>query len=140
MSDLDEVAKGLGQAFFIATVDAEGKPRVRPFGLAVPFQGHLWFVTSSEKKIFKELERNPFTEISAFDGAKGEWWRVHGRVHVAHELALKKTIFETAPAMDKLYKGPEDPILKTFWVEGAADLYSFASGPNQGPVRSVPLT
>jgi uncharacterized pyridoxamine 5'-phosphate oxidase family protein len=140
MGDLDEIAKSLGQAFFIATVDAEGKPRVRPFGIAVPFQGHLWFATNSEKKVFKELEQNPFTEISAFNGAKGEWWRVHGRVHFADEPALRKILFEVLPALNAAYKGPDDPVIRTFWVEGAADYYSFASGPNQGPARTVPLT
>lgn len=137
---LEEVAKGLGNAFFIATTDAEGKPRVRPFGIAQPFNGHLWFITNSEKKVFKELELNPFTEASGFDGAKGEWWRVHGRVHIVDEPALRKLIFDNSPGLSSIYKGPDDPIIKTFWVEGAADLYSFASGPNKGPAKTVPLT
>jgi uncharacterized pyridoxamine 5'-phosphate oxidase family protein len=140
MSDLDEVAAALGQAFFVATVAAEGKPRVRPFGLAQPYNGHLWFITSSEKKVFKELEKNPFTEICAFNAANGEWWRVHGEAHIADDPDLRKLIFTNTPTLSALYQGPDDPVIRTFWIEGAADYYSFTASADTGPARSVPLT
>jgi uncharacterized pyridoxamine 5'-phosphate oxidase family protein len=140
MTTLEEVAKALGRVFFVATVDAEGRPRVRPFGIAVPFKDHLWFGTNSEKKVFKELQQNPFTEISVFDGATGGWWRVHGGVHFGDEPAVRQVLFGTFPELKSVYTGPDDPVIRTFWVEGAADYYSLASGPNRGPARTVPLT
>jgi uncharacterized pyridoxamine 5'-phosphate oxidase family protein len=140
MSGLEEVAAALGQAFFVATVAAEGKARVRPFGLAQPHNGHLWFITSSEKKVFKELEKNPSAEICAFNAAGAEWWRVHGEVHIADDQDLRKLIFQNAPMLSAVYQGPDDPVIRTFWIEGTADYYSFAAGANAGPVRSVPLT
>jgi uncharacterized pyridoxamine 5'-phosphate oxidase family protein len=140
MSDLNEVAAALGQAFFVATVATEGKPRVRPFGVAQPYNGHLWFITSSDKKVFKELEKNPFAEICAFNAANAEWWRVRGEVHIADDPDLRKLIFKNAPTLSGVYQGPDDPVIRTFWIEGAADYHSFAASPNTGPARSVPLT
>jgi uncharacterized pyridoxamine 5'-phosphate oxidase family protein len=140
MSGLDEVAAALGQEFYVATVAAEGKPRVRPFGVAQPYNGHLWFITSSEKQVFKELEKTPFAEICAFSAANSEWWRVHGEVHVVDDPDLRKLIFEKAPQLSGIYEGSDDPVIRTFWIEGAADYYSFSAGPDAAPVKSIPLS
>jgi uncharacterized pyridoxamine 5'-phosphate oxidase family protein len=38
-----------GLDFYIATVDAENRSRVRPFGFALAINGHLWFCTNNQK-------------------------------------------------------------------------------------------
>jgi uncharacterized pyridoxamine 5'-phosphate oxidase family protein len=141
MSALDEIIAGLrsSPAFHVATVDAEGKPRVRPFSFVMEYGGHLAFATSSDKKIYAELQKNPYVEIEVFDAANGAWWRVHGKVDWIDDLAAKAKVFEVMPHLQPVYKGPENPVLKVFWVEGTADYYSFASTSGPGPSKSVPI-
>jgi uncharacterized pyridoxamine 5'-phosphate oxidase family protein len=103
------------------------------------YGGHLAFVTNSQKKIYAELEKNPYVEIEVFDAAKGAWWRVHGKVDWIDDLPAKAKVFEVMPQLQPLYKGPENPILRVFWVQGSADYYDFSSGPNAGPAKSVPI-
>jgi uncharacterized pyridoxamine 5'-phosphate oxidase family protein len=139
MSEVEEVAAALGQAFFVATIGDEGKPHVRPFALAQPYNGHLWFITGSDQKVFRELEKNPSAEICAFNASQGEWWRLHGEARIADEPGVRKLLFENDPRLNLLYQGPDDPVIRTFWIEGTADYYNFVAGANAGPVRSIRL-
>ena len=50
--------------FYIATV-AGDKPKVRPFGFVMEHEGKLWFCTSNKKNVYKQLQTNPYIEISA---------------------------------------------------------------------------
>jgi uncharacterized pyridoxamine 5'-phosphate oxidase family protein len=136
MSAVDEIIAGLrsSPAFHVATVDADGRPRVRPFSFVMEYGGHLAFVTSAGKKVYAELQQNPYVEIEVYDAENRTWWRVHGKVAWIDDLAAKAKVFEVMPELKPLYKGPEDPTLKVFWVEGAADFYKFGAEP-----RSVPI-
>jgi uncharacterized pyridoxamine 5'-phosphate oxidase family protein len=137
----DEVAAFISATpdFYIATVDADNRPRVRPFGLALSFLGHLWFCTNSQKKVYAEIQNNPYVEVCSYNAKEGAWIRVSGKAVLADELAVKKKIFEVSPQIGGIYQNAENPIFKVFYVEGQADFYSFAA-PNSGPGKTVKLT
>jgi uncharacterized pyridoxamine 5'-phosphate oxidase family protein len=140
MSGVDEVAAFISAVpdFYLATVDADNRPRVRPFGLALAFNGHLWFCTSNQKKVFAEIQNNPYVEVCSFNSKEGAWIRVSGKAVVANELAVKQKIFEKAPGIANIYQTVENPIYTVFYVEGQADFYSFKS-PNASPEKTIPL-
>jgi hypothetical protein len=57
------------------------------------------------EKGHQELEQNSLTDISAFQAAEDEWWRVH----IANELAFRRILCDSVPAMSVLDKGPDSP-------------------------------
>jgi uncharacterized pyridoxamine 5'-phosphate oxidase family protein len=136
---VEEVVKFLAAtpAFHIATVDADGRPRNRPFGFSMEYQGHLVFCTGSFKKFYKEIEKTPYVEVSSFNPATGEWVRVHGKTTVIEDKAGKEKVFTTVPQIGEIYKSPDNPVFKIFSVEGQADFYKF--GPDQAPFKTIPL-
>lgn len=60
-------------AWYLATTDEHdgGQPRVRPFSFAVIENGRLWFSTSKDKDVYRELLANPKFELCS-------WWVGHG--------------------------------------------------------------
>ena len=46
------------EIFYIATIDEDGNPRVRPFGALAFVNNKLYMVTSNEKKVYKQLINN----------------------------------------------------------------------------------
>ncbi len=127
---MNEVVKFLSDAkiFYVATVDGD-KPKVRPFGVAVESEGKIYFGTSNEKDIYKQLQVNPNIEIST-TAQDGRWIRLKGRAVFENNLDVKKKTFEVCPPLIDLYKTPENPILEVFYIsEGEATIYSFIEAP-----------
>jgi uncharacterized pyridoxamine 5'-phosphate oxidase family protein len=124
-------------AFHVATVDADGRPRNRPFSFSMEYSGHLYFCTNNQKKFYKELTKVPYLEISSFNAANGEWARIHGTVHFVEDREGKEKAFTVAPQLAQLYNSADNPIFKIFWVEGQADFYKF--GPDPAPFKTIPL-
>lgn len=76
---MHEVLKFLtdNPTFYIATVDGD-KPRVRPFGFVMEFEGKLHFCTNNQKNVYKQLQVNPYFEVSTAS-PEGRWIRLRGK-------------------------------------------------------------
>ena len=114
--------------FFVSTVD-NGKPRVRPFGFVMEFEGKLWFSTNNKKRVYKQLAANPYLEISTASPA-GEWVRLRGKaVFDAEDVArIKAKALEISPKLASMYK-VDDPIFEMFYLEeGEATFNSMTTG------------
>jgi len=141
MTGVDEIVAALrsSPAFHIATVSAEGKPHVRPFNFVMEYRGHLAFCTKANKAFYAQLQSNPYVEISVYNDTSSSWWRVHGKVNWIDDHPAKEKVFDVMPWLKGIYEGPNDPLLRVFWVAGAADFYSFANQPENVAVRTVLL-
>ena len=73
---MDEIVQYLTgiPAWYLATIDAADptQPRVRPFSFAAQADGKLWFSTSRDKDVWRELEANAKFELSGWK--PGECW------------------------------------------------------------------
>lgn len=78
ISALDEVVSYLTSipAWYLATIDERdpAQPRVRPFSFACADAGKLWFCTSRDKDVWRELACNPKFELSGWK--PGAYWIV----------------------------------------------------------------
>jgi uncharacterized pyridoxamine 5'-phosphate oxidase family protein len=94
---MEEVLRFLKEAktFYLATVDG-GQPRVRPFGAVILHDGKLYFITSNQKKVFKQLSANPKLEISAMD-SKGAWIRLEATAVLGHFREAKVQMLKSIP-------------------------------------------
>lgn len=129
MSDVVKFLSDVG-TFYIATVDGD-KPRVRPFGVAIEYEGKVYFVTSNQKPVYRQLKVNPNFEVSATD-KEGRWIRLSGKAVFENNIDVKKKAFEIMPNLAYIYQTPDNPIFEVFYIaEGEAILYSFSGEPKK---------
>lgn len=127
---MNEILKFITEAktFYIATVEGD-KPKVRPFGFIMEYEGKLYFCTNNQKDVYKQLIANPHFELSTMS-ANGEWIRLQGKAVFDANIAAKTKVFEVAPMLANMYKSPDNPIFEVFYIaEGEATLYSFSDEP-----------
>ncbi len=49
---------------YLATVGRDGKAKCRPFMFACEKNGKLWFCTNNQKEVYKDMQNNPYVELS----------------------------------------------------------------------------
>jgi len=113
---MNEVLKFLtdNRIFYIATVDGD-KPRVRPFGFVMEFEGKLWFCTNNQKNVYKQLKANPYFEVST-TSPDMKWIRLTGKAVFNSTPEAKAKALEVMPALAKMYS-VDDSIFEVFYVE-----------------------
>lgn len=101
--------------FYLATIEG-GKPRVRPFGFVMEYEGRIYFCTNNTKNVFKQLKENPNFEVCTVS-ANREWIRLKGKAVFDGNLAAKAAALKAAPFLTNLYKTPDNPIFEVFYVQ-----------------------
>jgi uncharacterized pyridoxamine 5'-phosphate oxidase family protein len=120
--------------FHLASVDGS-KARVRPFSFCMKRNGKLYFCTSKNKEVYKQLTQNPEIEISDM-GNDGTWLRIRGKVAFDDTKDAKVQAFGEAAELLKIYpKGANDISFTTFYfIKAEARLFAFMEAP-----KSIPL-
>jgi uncharacterized pyridoxamine 5'-phosphate oxidase family protein len=116
------------KTFYLATVEGN-KPKVRPFGFVMEFEGRLYFSTNESKPSFRQLKANPNIEISATN-ANNEWIRLSGEAVFDTRPEVKTKLFEAAPHLRSMYDKPDSPVLAPFYIKnGEAVFCSLTAAP-----------
>ena len=119
------------QVQYLATIGLDDKPKVRPFQFMLEDGGRLYFCTSNQKPVFKEIQKRPYVEFCA-SGANFSWLRLNGRVVFSKDLGLKARIQEASPIVKSIYKTPDNPTFEIFYLDGAvATIADFSGNPPQ---------
>lgn len=110
--------------YYLATVDEDHKPKSRPYGFLMDYNGKLCFTTNENKPTYKQLMGNPYVELVAMTSQFG-WLRVSGRaVKVTTKESCSRALSEM-PMLARnyaVYGGKFD----VFALEEAvADYYTF---------------
>lgn len=121
---MNEVIKFLKESkvFYLATVD-NGRPRVRPFGLVLEFEGKTYFSTNDSKPSYQQLLVNPNVEISATN-ANNEWIRISGEAVFDTRPEVAAKMFETAPHLLNIYGKPDSPKITPFYIKNGEAVFS----------------
>lgn len=117
------------KTFFVATTDGD-KPKVRPFGFIMQYEGKLYFVTGNQKPLFKQIQANPYIEICG-SNEKSEWLRLSGRAVIDSRLEVKKKAFEMAPELAYVYQAVDSPIFECFYIDEAEACFCSFSAPSK---------
>ncbi len=126
---MKEVLKFLtdNPTFYIATVEGD-KPKVRPFGFVMEYEDKLWFCTSNQKNVYKQLQANPYFEIST-TSPDGKWIRLRGKAVFNSTPAAKAKALEVMPKLKEMYS-VDDDIFEVFYIEeGEATFCSMTAEP-----------
>ena len=108
------------QTYYLATVDGT-KPRVRPFGTILLWNGKLYIQTGKVKDVSRQIRENPFVEICAY--MNGSWLRIAAELVEDDDHDVKVAMLEKMPALKGMYSADDDN-MQMFWMKDAAATFS----------------
>ena len=114
------------EVYYLATIDGD-QPRVRPFGTAEIFEGHLYIQTGKKKDVFKQIEKNNKVELCGFKG--GDWIRVSGKLVLDDRVEAKKDMLDKNPMLRGMYNENDDNTAVLYFETGRAIISSFTKPP-----------
>lgn len=120
---------------YLATVGLDGKPKVRPFQFMLEQDDKLWFCTSNQKSVFKEIQKQPYVELCA-SGENFSWLRLSGKVVFSQDFAVKEKVLQANPLVKSIYQRPDHPEFEVFYLDEATATISDFSG---NPPRTYEL-
>ena len=113
--------------YYLATVEADGQPRVRPFGTINLFEDKLYIQTGKVKDVSKQIAVNPKVEICAFDGEK--WLRVACTLVRDERMEAKTHMLDNYPQLKKMYDPADDNTEVLYMKDATATFSSFIDAP-----------
>ena len=112
----------------MATVGADGTPRVRIIDTMLVEGERLYFLTARGKEFYRELMKGGTVAITGLND-KWETIRAWGKVKNVGQDILKK-IFDENPSMNAVYPGESREILEVFCLyEGEGEYFCLAQEP-----------
>jgi len=130
MQEVYDFLKKCG-TYYLATVDGD-KPKVRPFGTVVIFEGKLYIQTGKVKNVSKQISKNPNIAITAFDGDR--WVRIEATAVNDDRYEAKKFMLDNYPELQNLYK-PDDDNTQVLYLKDATATFESFSSPERKVIK-----
>lgn len=112
---------------YFATVGEDNKAKVRPFQFMMEDGGKLWYCTSSEKDVYKQMQSNPYVEVCV-STPKFEWMRLSGKATFTNDIEIKEKVIASSPLVKNIYQEASNPIFEVFYLDEAKVIISDFSG------------
>ena len=113
---------------YFATIGRDGKAKCRPFMFCLEDGGKIWFCTNSTKDVYKDMQVNPYVEISVASSSYA-WIRLNGKAMFENNKGVKEACMKN-PIVKGQYQTAENPIFEVFYLaEGQAVLADFSGNP-----------
>ncbi|MCQ2574188.1 MAG: pyridoxamine 5'-phosphate oxidase family protein [Treponema sp.] len=126
MNEICEFIKKCG-TYYLATVDADGQARVRPFGTINIFEDKLYIQTGKVKNVSKQIQANPKVELCCFNGQ--EWLRLAGELVRDDRIEAKEAMLESYPNLKAMYSASDDNTEVLYFKNAVATISSFTAAP-----------
>lgn len=125
LTDLEKACDFLKKTgtYYLATVDQEGNPHVRPFGTAHIYQGRLYMETGLKKEVAKQMLAHPEVEISGMYLDK--WIRLKGKVALDESQDAQKSLLDAYPSLKKMYAVGDGNTAVFYFTEAEGEICSF---------------
>lgn len=128
---MDEVytfLKETAPTYYVATVDEEGNPRVRPFGTVDIFEGKLYIQTGKSKDVYKQIIAHPRTEICACAGP--QWVRISADLVPDERPEASKHMLDAYPFLRNNYDENDGNCVVLYLKDATATFESLAGEPS----------
>ena len=112
--------------YYLATVDGT-KPKVRPFGTILLFDGKLYIQTGPAKAVTRQLRENPFAEICTF--MNGVWLRIATELVEDDNHDAKVAMLDKMPSLKAMYSADDDSMVMFYMKDATATFSSFVAEP-----------
>lgn len=127
---MDEVLEFLkaNPTYYLATVDANGDPQLRPFGTITKHEGKLIIQTGNVKNCFKQMVEHPRVAICTMS-KDGIWLRISADAVVLDDMAARQAALDDHPNLKAMYAA-DDGNCEVLALENAtATFCSFTAAP-----------
>ena len=114
------------QTYYLGTLDGN-KPKVRPFGTAMLFEGKLYIQTGTKKEVTRQIAANPFVEMCAY--MNGMWLRVSAELVADDNKDAKVAMLEKMPTLKNMYSAEDDSMQMYYLKDATATFRSFTTEP-----------
>lgn len=104
------------KVMYFATEEGN-KPKVRPFGFFMEFEGKLYFGIGKHKQAYKQILANENVEVCT-SSPQGQWIRISGKVKTDDRDEALKKAFETMPPLKDLYNEQTGAKLGLVYLDG----------------------
>ena len=111
---------------YLATVSLDGKAKCRPFMFCFEREDKLWFCTGNFKEVYRELQANPYVQISV-SSPTYQWIRLSGKAVFVNDKAIKEAALEN-PIVRGNYQSADNPAFEVFYLEDAHGVIADFSG------------
>lgn len=111
---------------YLATVGRDEKAKCRPFMFCFEKEGKLWFCTNHTKEVYKDMQENPYIEISV-SSPEYAWIRLSGKAVFENNIEVKEGCM-TNPTVKGQYQTADNPIFEVFYLEEAKAVIADFSG------------
>ena len=111
---------------YLATVGRGEKAKCRPFMFCFEKEGKLWFCTNHTKEVYKDMQENPYIEISV-SSPEYAWIRLSGKAVFENNIEVKEGCM-TNPIVKGQYQTADNPIFEVFYLEEAKAVIADFSG------------
>ncbi len=113
---------------YLATIGRDGKAKCRPFMFAGEKDGKLWFCTNNQKEVYKDMQVNPYVELSVASPTYA-WIRLNGKAAFENDKAAKEMCLQN-PIVKSQYQTADNPIFEVFYLaEAHAVIADFSGNP-----------
>ena len=102
---------------FAATTDDKNRPNNRPVALAMEDKGTLFFSTSTETSLFRDLQKNPFISFTTMIDQQS-WVQINAEIAFVEDMATKEMIISNNPFLNQRFQTADNHIFKIFKLTG----------------------
>ena len=111
---------------YLATVGRDGKAKCRQFMFCFEKDNRLWFCTNNQKDVYKDMQSNPYIEVS-ISSPNYAWIRLNGKVVFENNMEVKEECMNN-PIVKGQYNSANNPIFEVFYLENAHAVIADFSG------------
>lgn len=111
---------------YLATIGRDKKAKCRPFMFCCEQKEKLWFCTNNTKDVYKDMQENPYIEISV-SSPEYAWIRLNGKAVFENDMAVKEDCMNN-PIVKGQYKTADNPIFEVFYLANAKAVIADFSG------------
>ncbi len=118
----------------LASIDEDGRPRVRPWGFMFEQDGKLWFCTANTKDVFCQIQCNPAIEFCT-TSKDFVTVRISGDVIFGIDVNIKRKMLEMNDLVKSIYKTVDNPEFEIFYLKhGQATMFDIMGEPSKNDV------
>lgn len=119
----------------LATVNDE-KLATRVFQYLFSEENKVYLCTNSEKPVYKQMMENPSVSFCTYPKNYSPVLSVNGKAVFVDDLALKTRALDENPGIKGIYKTPDNPIFKIFYIDvEEIQTFNFTEGPKTYTVK-----
>jgi uncharacterized pyridoxamine 5'-phosphate oxidase family protein len=109
----------------LATQDGD-EVRTRVFLFLFAEGKKVYFCTSSQKPVYKQLQANPNASFCTWAKGFAPVLSVNGKAVFVEDQAIKERVLKQDPLLKEVYKNADNPVFKIFYID-AESIETFIS-------------